>query len=79
MCYSNFTQKLDCFIIKKYCCSFKKQSNTLEQWQYKLTPGHKVDAVVSNAKKGGVAVIFNGGLVINPKVFNVCLKLRFQL
>ncbi len=51
----------------------------MEQWQWVLTPGHEVDAVVSDAKKGGVAVVLNGGLIINPKVFNVCLKLHLKL
>ncbi len=45
----------------------------------KLTPGHEVDAVVSDAEKGGVAVVLDGGLIIQPDVINVCLKLHFQL
>ncbi len=43
----------------------------------KLTPGHEVEAVVSDAIGGGVAVVLNGGLIIKPDVVNGCLKITF--
>ncbi len=44
----------------------------------KLTPGHEMDAVVSDAEKGGVTVILDGGLIIQPEVINVCLNYSFN-
>ena len=40
----------------------------------KLTPGHEVKAVVGDAEDGSVAVVLDGGLVVEPDGVNVYLK-----
>ncbi len=41
----------------------------------KLTPGHEVEAVVGDPEDGRVAVVLDGGLVVEPDVVKVCKKI----